>query len=96
MIKTAPILVTGCPRSGTSIVAAVMNQCGAFLGSTSKRAMFENVRIHDEIVKPYFARMGVDIRGQFPLPDLNKLSIPINWKKEVEQVITDEGYEGGK
>lgn len=95
MIKVPPILITGCPRSGTSIIGAVMNQCGAFLGNTTKRGMFENIRIHDEIVKPYFSRMGVDPKGQYPLPDLSAISIPMDWRQKVEQIILNEGYEEG-
>jgi hypothetical protein len=95
MIKESPILITGCSRSGTSIVAAAINKCGAFLGKTSKRAMFENIRIKEELVKPYFDRMGADVRGQYPLPDLETISIPMNWKDQVEQIIIEEEYKEG-
>jgi hypothetical protein len=96
MIKESPILITGAARSGTSIIGAAINHCGAFLGETSKRAMFENIRIKEEIVKPYFDRMGVDVRAQYPLPDLHSISIPTDWKQQVEQILTDEGYKKGK
>ena len=95
MIKTSPILVTGAARSGTSIIGAVINQCGAFIGNVTKRSMFENCQIHDEIVKPYFSRMGADSKGQYPLPDLSTISIPMDWRQKVEQVMLDQSYENG-
>lgn len=95
MIKQPPILLTGCPRSGTSIIAAVMSQCGAFIGNVTKRSMFENCQVHDEIVKPYFSRMGADPKGQYPLPDLSTISIPVDWRQKVEQIILSQGYESG-
>jgi hypothetical protein len=95
MIEQSPILITGIPRSGTSIVAVAINQCGAFLGKTSKRDMYENSRIKSNIVKSYFHRMGVDPRGQFPLPNTEDLSIPMDWRKRIEQIILEEGYQEG-
>ena len=95
MIKQSPILVTGCPRSGTSIIAAVMSQCGAFIGDITKRSMFENCQIYDKIVKPYFRKIKADPKEQYPLPDLNTISIPIDWRQKVEQVMLDQGYEEG-
>lgn len=96
MIEKAPILITGCPRSGSSMIASVVNICGAFLGKTSVKSMFTNVSIKNKIVIPYFDRMGVDVNGQFPLPDTYGLSIPMDWKKKVEDIIELEGYVDGE
>lgn len=96
-----PILITGCARSGTSMVAGIINICGAFGGNMSgpnqnnAKGMFENVRIRQSIVKPYYISLGVDRLGQYPLPDINDLQIPPGWKDRVEQVFIDEGYEKG-
>jgi hypothetical protein len=95
MVETSPILITGCPRSGTSIVAVAINKCGAFLGETSKRDMFENSCIKRTVVKPYFERNGYDPSGQFPLPNTGEISIPMDWKQKVEQVIVTEEYING-
>jgi hypothetical protein len=97
----APILITGCARSGTSMVAGIVNICGAFGGKMSgpnmnnAKGMFENVAIRNTIVKPYFEFLGVDKLGQYPLPDINNLPIPSNWKTRVETVIREEGYKEG-
>lgn len=97
----APILITGCARSGTSMVAGVINLCGAFGGNMSgpnknnEKGMFENVHIRNQILKPYLRKLGVDALGQYPLPDVTKLSIPSDWQSRIERVIRDEGYSGG-
>lgn len=96
MIKEQPIFVTGIPRSGTSIVAAAINQCNVFIGEVTKRSMYENVRIHEELVKPYLISLAVDPRGQYPLPDSSLISIPVNWRMKVTNIIAEEGYKEGK
>jgi len=94
MIKENPILVTGCPRSGTSIVAAVINHCGAFLGKTTKRSMLENIVIKENLMNPYLTDMRVSRSGQFPLPDLSLLQIPIDWREKVLAFITEQEGDG--
>ena len=101
MIEKPPILITGCARSGTSMVAGVINLCGAFGGDMSgpnrnnRKGMFENHRIRNSVVKPYFRRIGVDPLGQYPLPDVNNLIIPTNWRQSIEQIIEQQGYKDG-
>jgi hypothetical protein len=93
-----PILITGCARSGTSMVAGVINRCGAFGGkmsgpnSNNQKGMFENAVIRNSIVKPYLRQIGVDHLGQYPLPNIENLLIPRDWKWKVEQVMIDQGY----
>jgi len=96
MIEQPPILITGIPRSGTSIIAAALNMCGAFGGSMSKRGMYSNDILREEVMKEYFTSIHADLLGQFPLPVVNNLSIPINWKQRIEQVMISDGYEKGK
>jgi len=97
-----PILITGAARSGTSMVAGVINLCGAFGGDMSAgnrynaKGMFENVNIRQNIVKPYLRALGVDPNGQYPLPNIDTLPIPNNWKDTVENGMKNEGYKGGK
>ena len=96
-----PILITGCARSGTSLVAGIINKRGAFGGvmsganSNNAKGMFENARIRNDVVKPYFQSLGVDKMGQYPLPDVDNMPIPPNWKSRIEQVMQDEGYKDG-
>jgi len=98
MIKQSPILITGIARSGGSMIAGAINVCGAFGGRMSvgvnvKRGMFENIRIREELVKPYFKVVGGDPDGQYPLPMFTTLCI--NWKEEVERAIILDGYKSG-
>ena len=97
----SPILITGAARSGTSMVAGIINMCGAFGGEMSgpnrsnQKGMFENARIRNDIVKPYLEQIGVDKMGQYPLPDVDSLMIPTDLRKRVEQVMIDQGYKSG-
>ena len=90
-----PILITGIPRSGGSVIGGVINICGAFggkmtVGNTDCRGAYENIRIGNTLVKPYLLHQGADGDGQYPLPENTK--IPPYWKQEVEQVMISEGY----
>ena len=96
-----PILITGCARSGTSMVAGIINLCGAFGGQMSvanrynEKGMYENTKIRNTILKPYLQRLKVDKMGQYPLPDIDKLIIESDWNSKVTNVIKEEGYIGG-
>jgi hypothetical protein len=99
--KVQPILITGCARSGTSMIAGAINICGAFGGdmsgpnSNNKKGMYENAKIRNDIVKPYLEKIGVDRLGQYPLPDVKTISIPQDWKTQVENVMIEQGYRSG-
>lgn len=96
-----PILITGCARSGTSMVAGIINICGAFGGQMSgatrhnAKGMFENSQIRNKIVKPYLKNIKVDVLGQYPLPDIPTLQIESDLRDRVEAVMKDEGYTDG-
>lgn len=97
----SPILITGCARSGTSLIAGIINMCGAFGGNMSgpnrnnKKGMFENAYIRNNLVKPYLREIGKDPLGQFPLPDISNLPIPKDWREKVLRIIYDDGYRNG-
>lgn len=98
---TSPILITGCARSGTSMVAGIINICGAFGGIMSgpnrnnQKGMFENHKVRQDIVKPYLRQLNVDPMGQYPLPDIDNLPIVDSWKGKVENVFVQQGYKKG-
>lgn len=68
------ILITGCARSGTSMVAGIINKCGAHGGKITgptahnQKGQFENIRIRNDLVKSYLRGIRVDPLGQDPLP----------------------------
>ena len=91
----APILITGCPRSGASMVAGMVQICGAFAGDVSNN-MFEHTRISNTIVRPYFRDIKADPLGQHPLPAIDDLWIPRDFSNRVEKAIQEDGYEKGQ
>ena len=103
-----PILITGCARSGTSLIAGIINLCGAFGGKLvgptrlNQKGMFENKKIRDQLVKPFLKSMGADPLGQLPLPDRNVVKerasdagVIENWKHTINQIMIDQGYKDG-
>lgn len=91
-----PILITGAGRSGASMIAGVLNICGAFGGEIEgSNRHFENIKIRDRIIVPYLKSIGADTEGQFPLPYTNKLSIPTDWASCIIEIMKEDGYRGG-
>ena len=96
----SPIFITGCPRSGTSMIADVLARCGVYSGNVpephrlSPRGLREHIGIFEHIVKPHLVKMEACPAGQFPLPDLENLSIPTGWQSKIDTILTKEGYDG--
>lgn len=102
-----PILITGCARSGTSMVAGIIDLCGAWGGSLSgpnknnRKGMFENAYLRNHLVKPFLQSIGADPMGQNPLPDVEKCKLMsvnaiINWRRKILEVIYGQGYTGNQ
>lgn len=101
-MEQQPILITGCARSGTSLIAGAVDRCGAFggnvLGPTpyNRRGQFEHVGIRDLIIKPYLRdRLGVDPLGQHPLPDRRELPDLPHLATKVFALLRHDGFDGG-
>lgn len=100
-IVQSPILITGCARSGTSLIAGIINICGAYGGKlmgpnpANAKGMFENNRIREGIEKTYLRSINCDPKGQNPLPDTTNMPIPTDWRRRVEEVILEDGYKSG-
>lgn len=93
MKKQTPILITGIPRSGTSMIAATINLCGAFSGEMSKRGRYSNDRIRESLVIPLLGAAGLDEDGYYPLPQ--ELPQPVAWRRKITKILKEEGFEGG-
>lgn len=96
-----PIIVTGCARSGTSMVAGVLHLCGAWIGQCTgstrwnQKGQFENEFIRDVMTKPYLKAIGADPMGQNPLPKtIYKSMLPQSWAPRVKSAIRSQGYKG--
>lgn len=97
-MKDNPILITGIPRSGTSMTAGVIHLCGAWGGEMSgpnnhnQKGMFENTQLRNEVIKPYLRSIKCDPKGQFPLPDIDryrglKKEFVDEWQNKVMSVV---------
>ena len=99
--KERPILITGCARSGTSIIGAIVHYHGAFGGKMTgptrynPKGQFENDVIRNKLVKPLLRKNGYDPLGQHPLPNITKMPVEANWKRRVLAVMDEQGYKGG-
>jgi len=97
MIERQPIIITGIPRSGASMIAGVINRCGAFGGNMSNfKGVNENDAIKETLEKPYLVSIWADEMGQYPLPEKRRIKIPLTWKESVEEIMEREGYDGGE
>lgn len=96
-----PILITGCARSGTSMIGGIVHMCGAWGGEMSgptkynKKGMFENRIIRNVLIKTYLKESGLDRMGQLPLPDINNLKPFSDLKDRITYVIKKQQYEDG-
>lgn len=100
-IEKAPILITGCARSGTSIIAGCIDICGSFGGilfgpnKYNVKGMYENAFIRAHVERPYLKSINMDPNGQYPLPNTINLTIPVDWRSTIHSVMEREGYAGG-
>lgn len=101
-IEQSPILITGCARSGTSMVAGAIHRCGAFggvlTGATkyNQKGQHENAYIRDNVEKKYLNVLGLDPLGQTPLLDhTSTIYIPNKWREWIEDTMIREGYKSG-
>ena len=96
-----PILVTGLPRSGTSLTAGILHLCGAWGGELvgpskhNPKGMFENNEIRNRTIKPYFRRMGADPLGQRGFPDIYRLAAYPDLRGDVLEIVRRQGYVSG-
>lgn len=82
-MKNSPVLITGVPRSGTSLTAGLIRLSGIFFGDTipgnqnNPKGFHEHAPIRNQIIKPFLKKLHRDPMGQRPLPD------PALMRKEV-------------
>jgi len=79
-----PILITGCPRSGKTLIAQILQISGIFFGETNK--MLENEKL-SELTEAY--QQAHDIS---PASKKSALSIPQDWESKVSQLMLKQGY----
>jgi len=99
MTPKEPVFITGCQRSGLSMVAGVFNCCGAYLGDSERgprQDAFENTKLIDELVLPYMRLTALPVDGSSPSLSLIKTRhwIMPSWEKRVSQVIGGNAGDG--
>ncbi len=97
-----PILVTGLPRSGTSLIAGLLGQCGVWLGRTvpggppNPRGFFEHIALREGVVKGILRALNCDPLGVARLPPQEGLLPVDNLREMVHQLLRREGYDGSR
>jgi len=97
-----PILVTGLPRSGTSLVAGSLQACGAWLGKTlagntaNPEGYFENAAIREGLVKAILLQAQADPLGVRELPALSALPLQPSLGGQVLNLLMQQGYTGAE
>jgi len=80
----SPIFITGIERSGSTIIAKIIQSCGVWTGQTTE--MLENT-VMKRLVNGLYEFYCADARGQYPLPDLSRIKAPIDWKDSIEGIL---------
>lgn len=89
-----PIFVTGIERSGTSIIARILHGCGAYTGKVTPR--YENYWIREYVNAYYHSILGASgNEWQWPLPNIEKLTIPIKWKHDIMTLLAKQDILNG-
>lgn len=86
-----PLLITGCPRSGTSLTAAVFAATGFWEGKTTRN--HENAEIKSRVVKPVLEKGGMDRAALTSFADCD--ASPYWIRRNVVGVLKAQGYSGG-
>jgi len=98
-----PLLILGAPRSGTSLIAGLLDQMGMWTGHTvaggpaNPRGFFENWGIRETITKRQLVQLGGDPAGVMELPTLastEQLSVD-GMRSAIAGSMMMEGYTGG-
>lgn len=95
-----PILILGVPRSGTSMIAGILEICGAWLGNTipgggveNPRGFFENTYLREAVNKKILETAGSDPSGVKSLPYFEELPQTNGLEENIRGLLKYEGYD---
>jgi hypothetical protein len=74
------IFITGAERSGSTLIARIVQLCGAFTGVTTN--MLENIELR-EISRRYIQD---NLHNEELIPDTMSLQIPVGWSNRVQEL----------
>jgi hypothetical protein len=83
-----PIFITGVERSGSSLIAKILDICHVHIGLVS--TMYENKRIKNLMDNYLYESRNGEL-----LPETNNQNIPVDWNVKIMQILDDEGYKKG-
>ena len=93
-----PIFILGVPRSGTSMVAGLLHECGAWAGKTvlgspeNPKGFYEHIVLRETMNKKILSSLNCDPLGVKALPEIDQLPDIPDLGNIVKQVIQAEGY----
>lgn len=96
----APVLVTGLPRSGTSMVAGLLATCGLWLGRTvpggpaNIHGFFENIILREKLQKEILRHYAFDPLGVQAIPPIDWLPEIRNFRAMVAAALAVQHYDG--
>lgn len=79
-----PIFVTGIQRSGSSIIARILSNCGVFTGAVTEMQENKDIR---KVESAYFKQWFGISEKQQNIPNLNLITIPLTWEKTIKVCI---------
>lgn len=97
-----PVLVTGVPRSGTSLVTGLLGLCGLWLGRTvpggkeNIHGFFENVILREQLQKQILRQGAFDPLGVRSLPPANWRPPIKNFRQAIASALGAQQYDGGR
>lgn len=96
-----PCIVTGCPRSRTSLVIQTLELCGAQIGQVigatkaNPQGQKENTYIINNVQKPWLKEHGFDPKGQYPLPPEDFNAVDPARRGYVERIFEEQNIPYG-
>ena len=94
-----PLIITGVPRSRTSLIMQLLQISGLFLGKVSgvtkanpiPPGQLENVEIINKVVKPELRAHGYDPKGQYPVPPIDFCDLNPQKRQQVLSIMKSQG-----
>ena len=88
------ILITGIPRSRTSLTAAIFEKCGAEFGKNLKKpnkhnplGYYEDMAIIRNLVNPHWDNMGFHPLDRVNMPNKQDVIIDPDWQVKVKRIM---------
>lgn len=94
-------MVSGPPRSGTSLTTGFVSYCGAWVGDCvgaapgNPHGFFENRDLRETLTKSMLSERGIDPLGQHPLVGHGRPVPTVGRRGEIERLIRAQGYSAG-